>query len=199
LKYNLNLRNPLHYIILKVFSDLLLKPKLLKEFQVSKEGYFSDYKMHDILMIMIILIETYEYKILKRKLDVPPGAGQPRTGHISHRPFLLPLLPVLILFGVSHFIYIFAFGDVCPFIFIYHKVVPPLWVAIYTKRLKIKIVKYNIFYDYLIKRRFGCDKYFRPQQINEYFLLSRFFKLHFNHSIKCMLKLQVKVTPDFCS
>ena len=113
--------------------------------------------------------------------------------------FFYLFYPVLIFFGVSHFIYIFAFGDVYTFIFIYHKVVPPLWVAIYTKRLKSKIVKYNIFYDYLIKRRFGCDKYFRPQQINEYFLLSRFFKLHFNHSIKCMLKLQVKVTPDFCS
>lgn len=98
-------------------------------------------------------------------------------------PFFYLFYPVLILFGVSHFIYIFAFGDVYPFIFICHKVVPPLWVAIYTKRLKIKIVKYNIFYDYFIKRRFGCDKYFRPQQINEYFLLSRFFKLHFNHSI----------------
>ncbi len=55
------------------------------------------------------------------------------------------------------------------------KLFPILWVAIYTKRLKSEIVKYNIFYDYLIKRRFGCDKYLRPQQITyEYFLHSRF-------------------------
>ena len=148
----------------------------------------------------IVQIKSKGNAILKRKhmvsLQVLIGSAQDTFLTV---PFFYLFYPVLILFGVSHFIYVFAFGDVYPFIFIYHKVVPPLWVAIYTKRLKSKIVKYNIFYDYLIKRRFGCDKYFRPQQINEYFLLSRFFKLHFNHSIKCMLKLQVKVTPDFCS
>ena len=137
----------------------------------------------------IILLKTKGNAILKRKdmvcLQVLVSSAEDTFLTV---PGFHLFYPVLILFGVSHFIYIFAFGDVYLFIFIYHKVVPPLWVAIYTKRLKSKIVKYNIFYDYLIKRRFGCDKYFRPQQITyEYFLLSKLiFKttFYFNHSIK---------------
>lgn len=123
----------------------------------------------------IILLKSKMNAILKREhmmcLQVLIGPAEDTFLTI---PFFYLFYPVLIFFGVSHFIYIFAFGDVYPFIFIYHKVVPPLWVAIYTKRLKSKIVEYNIFYDYLIKRKFGCDKYLRPQQITyEYFLLSK--------------------------
>jgi hypothetical protein len=137
----------------------------------------------------IIRVKSKRNTILKRKdmmcfqVLVSPAQDTSLTVPGFHLFY-----PVLIFFGVSHFIYIFAFGDVYLFIFIYHKVVPLLWVAIYTKRLKSKIVKYNIFYDYLIKRKFGCDKYLRPQQITyEYFLLSKLiFKttFYFNHSIK---------------
>lgn len=102
----------------------------------------------------IVQIKTKRNTILKRKhmvcLQVLIGPAQDTSLTV---PGFHLFYPVLILFGVSHFIYIFAFGDVYPFIFICHKVVPPLWVAIYTKRLKIKIVKYNIFYELFDKKK----------------------------------------------
>ena len=114
----------------------------------------------------IIWVKEKRNVILKRKDMVSfQVLVSPAQDTFLTVPFFYLFYLVLILLGVSHFIYIFAFGDVYPFIFICHKVVPPLWVAIYTKRLKSKIVKYNIFYDNLIKRKFGCDKYLRPQQI----------------------------------
>ena len=102
----------------------------------------------------IILLKSKRNTILKREhmvsLQVLIGSAQDTFLTV---PGFHLFYPVLIFFGVSHFIYIFAFGDVYPFIFIYHKVVPPLWVAIYTKRLKIKIVKYNIFYELFDKKK----------------------------------------------
>ncbi len=35
-----------------------LKPKLLKEFQLSQDWYSQDYKMHDTLMTLLFQIKT---------------------------------------------------------------------------------------------------------------------------------------------
>ena len=126
-----------------------LKPEILKEFQKCHWTCILQIIKRMILLMTpltkrnsIILLKAKGIAILKREhmmcLQVLIGSAQDTSFTV---PFFYLFYPVLILFGVSHFIYIFAFGDVYPFIFIYHKVVPPLWVAIYTKRLKSKNCK----------------------------------------------------------
>lgn len=111
-----------------------LKPELLKEFQKCHwTGILQIIKCMILLMTpltkrnSIILLKSKGNAILKREhvvcLQVLVSSAED-TFLIA--PGFNLFYPVLILFGVSHFIYIFAFGDVYPFIFIYHKVVPPL-------------------------------------------------------------------------
>ena len=113
-------------------SDIL-KSKLLKEFQKCHwTGILQIIKRMILLMTpltkgnSIIRVKSKRNAILKREdvvcLQVLVGSAQDTFLTV---PFFYLFYPVLIFFGVSRFIYIFAFGDVYPFIFIYHKVVPP--------------------------------------------------------------------------
>ena len=108
--------------------NYILKPKLLKEFQKCHGiGFFQIIKCMILFMTpvtegySVIQIQSKRYEILKREnvvsLQVLVGSAQDTAFII---PFFYILNPVLILFGVSHFINVFAFFNVNPLIFCCH-------------------------------------------------------------------------------
>ena len=122
------------FVYLKLFcfnfhpQVILLKPKLLKEFHKRHRiGIFQIIKCMILFMTPVtecypvIQIQSKRYEILKRKhmmcLQVLVGSAQDAALSV---PFFYILNPVLILFGVSHFINVFAFFNVNPLIFCCH-------------------------------------------------------------------------------
>jgi len=107
---------------------LILKLEILKKFQKRHRiGIFQIIKCMILFMTpvtegySVIQIQSKRYEILKREnvvsLQVLVGSAQDTAFII---PFFYILNPVLILFGVSHFVNVFAFFNVNPFIFCCH-------------------------------------------------------------------------------
>ena len=114
-----------------------LKPEILKEFQKCHwTGILQIIKRMILLMTpmakrnSIIGVKSKRNAILKRKdmmgLQVLVGCAQDTSLIVSG---FYSFHPVLILFGVSHFIYIFGFFDVDPFVF--HDSYPSRWGQVF--------------------------------------------------------------------